>query len=60
MIIVGLALLIGIGIAIYEWRSKKVLLKHDLRQNRGEAAHVQSERIRAEGVALQNPSSGYY
>ncbi len=59
--IFGLPFLAGIGIALYEWRAGRKM-RHDpppydaRLSERG--AYTKAEQIRAEGVALQNPTSG--
>ncbi|MFK7752961.1 MAG: hypothetical protein AB8B51_10450 [Sedimentitalea sp.] len=58
-----LAMVVGAaGLAIYEHIKKRKMhidgthSPHD----RARAAHTQAEQIRAEGAALQNPSSGFH
>ena len=45
---IGALFAIGIGIALYEWRKGKVLLKHDLRLNSQTQTESQRETIRSE------------
>lgn len=45
-LVIGGLFIIGLGIALYEWRAKTVLLKHDM-------------RLRAQGeISPQHPPAG--
>ena len=62
MYILG-AMIAGAGVlALYERRKGKRLVHDDAApapHDRERAAHTDAERIRAEGVALHNPSGGH-
>ncbi|UWR10112.1 hypothetical protein [Sulfitobacter mediterraneus] len=49
-VLLGAVALAGIGIAIYEWRSKRTLLKHDLNKARQADPHTESLREHITGV----------
>ncbi|MGJ8594690.1 hypothetical protein [Sulfitobacter sp.] len=50
------ALVAGVGIAIYEWRKKRVLLAHDLNLEPHEDGHSLAARVHAEDVAFHRRS----
>jgi len=48
--ILGAVALAGVGIAIYEWRTKRTLLEHDLNKARQADPHTESLREHITGV----------
>ena len=46
-VIVGVLVVLGVGLAIYEWRKKRVLMQHNLDLDAQPSAHLMAERERA-------------